>query len=363
MKSISLFKVVGVLFSLVLLLTLMTWGKTFLVPLSFATLLVMLLMPLCRTLERWGISRFWATIFALIVILMVTALLLSVIAAQISAIGQDWPQMKANAESLWDDFQRYVQTHSGIAPGEQIGYLERGARKLSDTGGRLASSFLSGFLGILTGIVLTLIFFFFLMWQRGKYRQFALKLVDQENRSEVGHVLTQISKVAQQYLIGRLISMTFLAVVYTIGFSIVGLENAALVALVAVLPTLIPYVGAFVGSFFPMAIAVLSGNYDLIVPVAAILVSAQVIDNNIIEPLAEGESLGLSPVFTIIALVLGDLVWGVAGMVLFIPMFAIIKIICDHIPALHPYSFLLANELTEPQWIRKVRAFFVKRSE
>ena len=65
--------------------------------------------------------------------------------------------------------------------------------------------------------------------------------------------------------------------------------------------------------------------------------------------------------FTIVAIVLGELVWGISGMILFIPMFAILKIICDHIPSLHPYSFLLANEVEEPHWVNTVKKWFKKR--
>ena len=88
---------------------------------------------------------------------------------------------------------------------------------------------------------------------------------------------------------------------------------------------------------------------------------AQIIDNNIIEPLVEGNSLNLSPIITIVAIVLGELVWGIAGMVLFIPLFAVLRIICDHIPALHPYGYLLANDVNDPKWVEKVKGWFNKK--
>lgn len=131
-------------------------------------------------------------------------------------------------------------------------------------------------------------------------------------------------------------------------------------ALIAVLPTIIPYIGAFVGGFFPIAMSLIGGSPDLFWPTLIILTIAQTIDNNIIEPLAEGESMDMSPVFTIIAIVIGELIWGVAGMILFIPMFAILKIICDHIPALYPYSYLMANEIKEPKWVVKFKSLFKK---
>jgi len=95
----------------------------------------------------------------------------------------------------------------------------------------------------------------------------------------------------------------------------------------------------------------------MIWPIAIILVVAQVIDNNIIEPLVEGQSLDISPLFTILSLALGELVWGLPGLILFMPLFAILKIICDHIPSLYPYAFLLANEVAEPKWVQGLKRF------
>ena len=196
------------------------------------------------------------------------------------------------------------------------------------------------------------------MWKREKYKEFILKLVSEQNRGRVSRELEEISKVSSQYLMGRLISMSFLAIIYMIGFSIVGLPNALLMALIAVLPTIVPYVGAFVGGFFPVIMALAGDESGVFFPVVGILIVAQVIDNNIIEPLVEGESLDLSPIFTIIALVIGELLWGVAGMILFMPLFAIIRIICSRIPELHPYSFLLENEMHEPKWVQAMKKWF-----
>ncbi|HEY0056823.1 MAG TPA: AI-2E family transporter [Pedobacter sp.] len=198
------------------------------------------------------------------------------------------------------------------------------------------------------------------MVKQDKYKEFFLKLVKDESRAEVEKELDQITHVASRYLIGRLISMAFLAIFYIIGFSVVGLPNGPLVALVAVIPTIVPYVGSIVGGFFPVAMALVGVSSGLMLPVVIILVVAQVIDNNIIEPLVESESLDISPFFTIVAIVLGELIWGVAGMVLFIPLFAILKIVCDHIPALHPFSFLLDSDIKEPGWLNKIKNWFGK---
>lgn len=360
MKSISLYRLNAIMLLVILTTIILFYGKTFLVPLFFAILLAMLLLPVCRKLEQWGMGRVGSTLTGILIIVLFVAGLISIIAAQGVNLAEDWPKMQQKATQFYADAQQWVQSQYGIGQQEQDTYVKKGVDKMGESGGQAFSLMASGILGLLTGVVLTLLYFFFLMWKREKYKEFFLKLVNDESRPEAGETLNKISHVAGMYLIGRLISMAFLAVIYMVGFSIIGLENGILIALVAVIPTIVPYVGAFIGGFFPLAMAMMGDAPNVVLPVLAILVVAQILDNNIIEPLVEGESLDISPIFTIIAIVLGELLWGVAGMILFMPMFAILKIVCDHIPQLHPYSFLLENEVDEPKWVQTMKGWFGK---
>jgi predicted PurR-regulated permease PerM len=355
MKGISIYRVAVILMVLVLTTVVLYYGKVFLIPLFFSILFAMLLLPVCRKLEKWGVSRIGSTLLGIFLIILFVVVLLGIIGAQVASLSQDMPKIQAKAQQLIQMTQGWVQSQFGVTPQQQIAYLQKGVRNMSNSANSFFTSLVSGAMGLITGFVLFLLYFFFLMWKREKYREFFLRLVEEENRTETKKALDQITQVASQYLIGRLISMVFLAVFYMIGFTIVGLPNGPLVALVAVIPTIVPYVGTFVGGFFPLAMALVSGSAGMLLPVAIILVVAQAIDNNLIEPLVEGESLDISPIFTIVAIVLGEMVWGVAGMVLFIPLFAILKIVCDHIPALHPYGFLLDNEIQEPEWMEKIK--------
>ncbi len=360
MKGISIYRLNGILILITVTSVILHFGKSFLIPLFFAIMLGMLLLPVCARLEKLGMNRVASSLSGVLIIVLFVAALIGVVAAQGVSLADDWPQMQTKGQQLIQDVQQWITSNYDIPREEQNSYLDKGVSKMSASGGQFFQSFFGVLMQILTGFVLVLLYFFFLMWQREKYQLFFLKLVKEENRDEVRQELQQITHVAGQYMIGRLISMGFLAIVYITGFSIVGLPNAVLVALIAVIPTIVPYVGAFIGGFFPLAMAVVGGSPDMIIPILVILIVAQVIDNNIIEPMAEGESLNISPIFTILAIVLGELVWGVAGMILFLPLFAIIKIICDHIPSLHPYSFLLENEVDEPKWVLKIKDWFTK---
>lgn len=361
MKSISIYRLNAILLFFILITILLYYGKTFLVPLLFSILFAMLLLPVCRWLEKKGITRIWSTLIGILIIIAGLAGLVAIIVGQGSSLAEDLPEMQVKAQQIIDDTQQWIESNYGISPKEQLQYAKKVVGNISQSGSTMFKNVLSTFFSFLLDLVLVLLYFFFIMWKREKYKEFLLKLVKDENREKVSGELRKISRVSGKYLVGRLISMAFLAVVYMIGFSIVGLPNGLLLALIAVLPTIVPYIGAYIGGFFPMAIALVAGTPEMVLPTFIILIAAQAIDNNIIEPLVEGEVMDISPIFTIIAIVLGELLWGIAGMVLFIPLFAIIKIICDHIPSLHPYSFLLNNDVEEPKWINALKKKFRRK--
>ncbi len=363
MKSLSLARLNGILLLGVLSVIILYYGRAFLVPLMFGILFAMLLAPVSRRLERWGLGRIPATFVCLFIILLFVAAVVGLITAQATSFSKDLPQIQLRIQELIDQMQHWIETQFGVSPERQLAFIKRQVVRFSESANVLATSFLGGTASFLSGFVLMLLYFFFLMWKREKYETFFLMLTSAERQGDAKKELQEITRVASQYLLGRLVSMIFLVTVYAIGFSIIGIKNAVLVSFIAVLPTIIPYIGAYIGGLFPILMALVTGSGGTVVPVIVLLMVAQTFDNNVIEPLAEGESLNISPIVTIIALVLGNLLWGVAGMVLFVPLFAIIRIVCEHIPALNPLSFLLANDVDDSRLVQKVKQWFRERKK
>lgn len=360
MQGISINRVAVVQVVGILTILIFYYGRIFLIPLAFAIFFAMMLLPVSHKLEKWGASRITSTLLCIFLILLFIAGVFFIIGLQAANLSQDLPQIQQKLQKLVDTGQQWVQQQFGVAPQEQITFLKSQISKFSQSFNKFATGLLSGSMGMLSGFALIIIYFFFLMWKREKYEEFFLKLTQSENRPEVKQELHDITKVASQYLLARMLSMLFLAIFYIIGFSVIGLKNAVIISLVAVLPTIVPYIGSIIGGLFPLIMAFVAGSSGMVLPVIGVLMLAQIIDNNIIEPLVEGNSMNISPFITIVAIVLGELIWGIAGMILFIPLFAIIRIICDHIPALHPYGFLLKNDVEEPKWIEKVKGWFKK---
>lgn len=358
MKGVSIYRATAALLFLLLFIAFLYIGRPFLVPLSFSIILSMLFLPVSRKLEDWGLSRLLATITCLLILILIITGFVWVITAEITRISQDMDDMRPRLQQVISQVQRWVNQEFGIAPSKQMQFVEEQSRKFSQSSDSLVKSFLNGIAGMISSIVLVLIYMLFLIWQRDKYKRFFLKLSSHESKPEAKDTLREITQVSAQYLGGRMVSMLFLVIFYGIGFSLIGLQNAILMSLLAVLPSIVPYIGPFVGSFFPISMALLSGSTDLVIPTVMILILAQLIDNNLIEPFVMGANMNLSPLMIIIAIVTGELIWGVAGMILFIPLFAVIRAICDHIPSLSPYGFLMQDDISESVWFGKIKNYF-----
>ncbi|GGF25014.1 hypothetical protein GCM10011383_40770 [Hymenobacter cavernae] len=291
-------------------------------------------------------------------LLLFIGAVVGIIGAQAASISEQLPQIQQKLQQLLEQVQQWIQQQFGVAPQQQIRFIEKQVSKAGQSANRYLTASLRRLSGLLSGLVLVVLYLFFFLWGRSKFREFFLRLAPEGRRGEMGQMLDQMRRVAGQYLSGRFVSIIFLTVFYAIGFSIAGLKNALLLAFIGALPTLVPYVGAFVGAFFPLMMALVSGSATQVLPTAAIIAAAQVIDNNIIEPLVMGSRLNLSPIFTIVGVVAGELLWGIPGMILFEPLLAIIRIICSHVTELHPYAFLLEGEVAEPKWLDKFKRLF-----
>ena len=134
---------------------------------------------------------------------------------------------------------------------------------------------------------------------------------------------------------------------YGIGFSIVGVENALFFAVLCGLLEIVPFIGNLMGTGLTvLAVMAQGGNSKVLVGVLITYFLVQFIQTYILEPIIVGEQVNINPLFTIMAIVLGELVWGVAGMILAVPLLLLgmAKIICDSYPHLQPYGFLIGPE-------------------
>lgn len=363
MHTSSLSKTLQILLLFFLVFAGLYIAKPFLVPLALAGIIAMLLLPVSRWMENKGISRGLATFFCILILVVIIAGIFALLAWQIAGFTEDMSQMQKYITDLEKKLQETLSSNFGISAQKQQELMKQQQSSGAGGVGKVVMSVMSSVSDVLVNTILVLVYIFLTMYLRSQLKEFILKLVAGPQKAKAKQIITESSKVAQQYLSGLAMMTVLLWVMYGIGFSIVGVKNALFFAILCGLLEIIPFVGNLTGNALTV-IGALSQGGDSTMVIGIILTygTVQFLQTYILEPLVVGSQVKINPLFTIIAIVIGELVWGVAGMVLAIPLLGITKVIFDNIEPLHPYGFLIGEEKKkgESSFIDKIKAKYKK---
>ena len=193
---------------------------------------------------------------------------------------------------------------------------------------------------------------------RPRFKEFILKLAPSDRQLMTKAIIFRSVLIVQQYLSGLALVIIFLWVMYSIGFSIVGIRNAVLFAILCGLLEVVPFVGNLTGSMLTSLMALSQGGgMSMVFGVLITYALIQFLQFYIITPLVMRTQVNINPLFTIVILIMGNLIWGITGMILAIPLLGIIKIVFDNIEPLQPLGILIGQGKAPKQsaWMRKVR--------
>ncbi|TKC09148.1 AI-2E family transporter [Pedobacter frigoris] len=317
------------------------FAAPFLIPVTLAAVFSMMFIRFCNWLENKGMNRGIASLLCIASFMIAICLIVFLLSWQLNGLVENIDAMKQRVVSLFSNFQHWIYEKAGIDLKQQKEMIQ------SDNGqsGSMLAGFADKIMGILVNTVLILVYMFLFLLYRSHIKKFILKLVPGEEKGKADGVVHQAGKVAQRYLSGLATMILVLWVMYGIGFSIVGVESAIFFAVLCGILEIIPFVGNLTGtSITVLSVLAQGGDSRMIIGVLITYALVQFIQTYILEPLIVGEQVNINPLFTILAIVLGEMIWGIAGMVLAMPLLGMLKIVCDHVPDLQPYGFLIGTE-------------------
>jgi predicted PurR-regulated permease PerM len=358
MHRFTLHKTINFLLFFILITVILYYAQKFLIPVCFGILFAMLFTPLAGRFERRGIHRAVSSLLCILVFLLVITTVVMLLSWQISDLSKDLNQMFSKLSQLWAQTQQYLVEKFNIPIEKQKQLLEQQRSSGGGGAGKMAASFAGTIFSTLVNFILVLVYIFLFMYYRHRIKEGILRLVPAGERENTERIVRDASKVSQQYLTGLGSMIVILWIMYGIGFSIVGVKSAFLFAVICGLLEIVPFVGNLTGTSITL-LMVLSqgGNTQMVIGVVVTYMLVQFIQTYLLEPLVVGAKVNISPLFTILILVAAEMVWGIAGMVLAIPIMGIVKIVCDHIEPLKPYGYLIGenDEKKSPNWIQKIK--------
>lgn len=338
-----IFYVLASFFGIIFLLY---FGRPVLVPLAFAFLLSLILYPVSRFFERHGVSRMWSTSWTLILVVLLILGITVLFSTQIIKILQEFDDFKGKLNSLLSSVIAFLNERLPMeADIEEQNLSEMGRRWFSGQSG-IVTTTVSRTALIITNIILMVIYTFLILLYRSGLKRAFVKFAAAEKREYYALMVTDMQRVGQKYITGMFILMLILGVLNSLGLFLLGIDYALFFGFFAALLALIPYIGTTLGGAIPALYALMHyESYWYPVGVVLIFWFIQVIESNILNPKIVGGNLNLNALVAILALIFGGLIWGIPGMVLFLPYLAIFKVACEHYAELEPLSYVLKDNL------------------
>lgn len=332
------------LIGLCLLVIIMSFGKFILMPLAFAAIFSILLNPVIQYFENWKIGRVASIIIGLLIITIVFAGIVTLITIQLMQFADRVPEIADKLKDTSAEGFQLIEVISGVSVEQQTEYVKAGINNFFEASGEMLRSIMSATRDALIFFGLLPIFIFFMLYYKEMYQTFLQKIFANSKNTQVDKVIVRVQNVTQNYLVGLFTVVGIMAILNTIGLLIIGLEYALFWGVLASVLAIIPFVGAILGSVPPVLFAfILQDSLILPLLVLAVFVSVQLIESSFLTPRVIGSRVSINPFVAVIVLFIGGEIWGIGGMILFIPLIGMLRVGFAQVDVLKPYAYLLGN--------------------
>lgn len=337
-------KVTFILLSLVIIVYGLHALEGLLIPLVFAILFAVLLFPLAQRLENWRVPRVLAIVLCLLLALTLLTGLFWAISIQISNFVEVVPKFVDRAKQYINSIQTFADESLNIDRQRQVAEISKYLNQALAEAGTILTTTLLATTNILANIFLILLFAFFFLLYRDFFRSFFYKVLKNTRRTKIDSVLSAIYEVVKDYMAGLVLVILIIGALMTIGLLILGVDYAVFFGFFGACLVLIPYFGLSLGSLLPAAYTLVTQDNPLkALGVIGIFLFIQMLEGNFITPYIIGAKVSINPLAAIIVLILWENVWGLPGLVLALPMTAILKVIFDSVDSLKPYGFVIGE--------------------
>jgi predicted PurR-regulated permease PerM len=335
-------KATVVLIGLYYLVSILNLLSGILIPFAFAVLFAILLNPVYNRLLRFKMPRALAVTLTVFFGIGCTVLIGYLLSTQIAQFGQSFPVLKVRIGQMTDSLEHWIRFQFGVSIQKQVLFFKNAI----DSSQAAIGSILGTVLGTVSLLLIIPIYVFMLLLYKNLILNFLYEVFLEEHSKRVGEVLAQTKSAIQSYIVGLLVEMVIVSSLNSLALFVIGIKYAILLGVIGGIINILPYIGGFVAILLPVVIAtVTKDGYSAQLEVIVSYLLIQFVDSNIIFPRFVSVKVQINALVSLLAVFLGNLLWGIAGMFLMLPMVAVLKIIFDRVEDLKPWGKLLGDEV------------------
>lgn len=323
-------------------------GQGIIVPLIFGTIIAIVLHPVVNFFVKIKLNRILAIIIALLLSFVLIAAFALFIISQVGRFAETWPILVEKLTGMINGTIDWIPGYFNISADKVNAWITETKTDLLNSSSSVIGQTILSAGNAMVAVFLVPVYVFLILFYQPLLLDVVHRIFGVDRESKVSVIVTQTKTVVQRYLIGLFIETILVAILNSVGLFILGIDYAILIGVIGGLLNLIPYIGGLVAVALPMMIALVTKDSAwYAIYVLGVYYFIQLVDNNYIVPKIVASKVKINALVSIVAVLAGGALWGVAGMFLSIPLTAIIKVICDSIDSLKPIGFLLGDTMPE----------------
>ncbi len=321
-------------------------AENLLVPLAFGILFAFVLLPVCNFYERYLRNRIISILLSFATVLLPILGVGVFFGFEFVRLVRGIPSIGRQLQNGLNDAIDWLETNLNLDAQDITEWVRNNLSTVLDAPLSFITSSLSSSTTVIAGLVLITLYTFFALLYRTSLRNFFIYQFGPQTRTEADELLRDIQHVMQEYLAGLSLVIFILGLLNSGGLWLIGIDYALFWGFLAALLAIIPYIGTTLGGLFPFLYA-LATTDTFWQPAAVVLLYATVqqLEGNVITPKVVGSSVKINPFAAILSLIVGGMIWGIAGLILAIPFMAALRVIFSHIDFLMPVGELLGDKL------------------
>ncbi|WP_424237203.1 AI-2E family transporter [Bhargavaea ginsengi] len=312
-------------------------------PVVLASVLFYLLRPVLRLLEKARIPRVWGILIIYVggigLISLAIFLIYPFLKTQVINLVREFPdyfrQLILNIDaylstSLFASYYNQLDVNLDLLIDSVFEDISGFFR---DTAGGIASG-VSNFISTLTGIIISIVtvpfILFYLLKDGDRLPDYIMKLMPPRMRDDAGEIFGEADQQLSNYIQGQLIVSFCIGLLIYIGFVIIGMDYALALGALAAVTSVVPYLGPVIAITPALIIALVTSPF-MILKLAAVWTIVQLVEGKFISPQVMGKTLHIHPITIIFVLLTAGSLFGVPGVILGIPGYALLKVIVSHL--------------------------------
>ncbi|MBW0263756.1 AI-2E family transporter [Lentilactobacillus parabuchneri] len=321
--------------------------STVFIPILLAGILFYMLNPIVNLLTkvRFGkhhITRTWATTLVFLLLLGLVALAATVfipkIVNQLITLANQLPDAAKQGQQLVDKMFKGINSQTFLKNIDLTSMTDKLSRNVNKYAETIFNSVTTGLGGIISAaanvviIAVTVPVVLFYMLKDGYRLAPTIKnILPERHREQTMDLLGKMSHTISKYISGQMIECLFVGTFTAIGYVIIGTPYALLLGVIAGICNIIPYLGPYIGIAPALIVSFSHGGFWSVVWNIVVVLIVQQIDGNLVYPNVIGKSLEIHPLTIIIVLLAAGNIAGLMGMILAVPLYAVVKVIVVHL--------------------------------